>query len=84
MNQSGENICPFCEDLLEEGYVVGDTGNSVKVGLLDYPLQWFDGQPTRKKSLMELGEEIGKVEAFIGSYALGRRCKKCRKVILDY
>ena len=84
MNQTAENTCACCGDVLENGYVVGDSGNGIKIGLLDYSLQWFDGKPTRKKSLMELGEVIGQFEPFIGSYALGKRCKTCRKVILDY
>ena len=84
MTDRDENLCPFCGDRLESGYLVGDAGNGIKVGLLDYPLQWFSGEPTPTKTMTQLGESIGGFETLMGSYVTGTRCAKCRKMFLDY
>lgn len=80
--KEGESVkCPYCSGELE---VVCLLGNIQHVTLTEYGLQWFEGKPTWTKNLMKLGEPIGEFGIGKGSYALGNRCRKCRKIILDY
>lgn len=72
--------CPFCGSLAEIGCMLGNTNfASVRDGF-----QWFPGEPTAWKNLMELGEPMGKNEFLKGAYMTGYRCHKCRKVNLSY
>jgi hypothetical protein len=75
------NSCPYCGGELEYGCLLG---NIASLNLFEYGLQWFAGEPTWSKNLMQLGEPIGKFEIGKGSYALGTHCKNCRKIMLDY
>jgi hypothetical protein len=84
MTESGEELCPFCGECLQGGHLVGDVADSVRSTINGYTLQWLEGEPSWKKSFMQIGEPVGKTEVTKGSYALGKRCQRCRKIILDY
>lgn len=75
------DTCPFCTGPLDGGCILG---NISALNDLEHGLQWFAGEPTWKNNLMKLGEPVGKFKTLVGSYALGKRCRKCRKIILDY
>lgn len=79
-----ENKCPFCGSSLEPGYVVGDVADSLRAATYRSTLQWFNGDPGWSKSFLQLGEPVGETAVTKGSYALGKRCVNCRKIILDY
>ena len=81
MKKDDSEKCPYCEGQLDEGCVLG---NISSLNNFEYGLQWFDGPPSWKKNLLELGEPLGKFETWKGSYILGHRCRACRKIILNY
>ena len=81
MKERVEGSCASCGGEVEIGCLLG---NIASVNLYEYGLQWFAGEPTRKKNLLELGEPIGKFEIGKGSYALGYRCRQCRTITLEY
>ena len=84
MTKISKNNCPYCGGSLEAGHLVGDIADSIRTAILGFTLQWFDGEPSWQKSFTQLGEPVGTTEVTKGSYALGKRCRDCRKIILDY
>lgn len=81
MSENQGRSCPFCGSELEIGCLLGNIPN---LALSEYGLQWFSGEPTWSMNLLQLGDPIGKFEVGKGSYAVGARCTKCRKITLDY
>ncbi len=74
--------CPFCENDLEKGCVLGHSS-------ISGAFRWFAGEPTLKKNLfgtfMRESIELAKIDNLMaGPYLTGFRCKRCQKVILDY
>ena len=72
--------CPFCSGPVETGSLLGN----INFPYVQDGFQWFGGEPTVWKNLMELGDPIGKVESLKGAYVTGFRCNKCRKIVLSY
>ena len=79
-----EDQCPYCRNSLELGHIVGNVTDSIAAKVYGFTLQWYEGDPSWQKSLLQLGDPVGATGVFEGSYALGKRCTNCRKIILDY
>jgi hypothetical protein len=51
-----------------------------------YSLRWFPGEPRAKATVSAVfggGEHVGDTSLFKGSYAVGNRCRSCKKIIVD-
>jgi hypothetical protein len=67
---------------MEVGCVMGNTGNFMT------GFRWFPGDPTIARNIFGVfmvgSEEVGTFELLKGAYMKGSRCRKCRKLFLDY
>ncbi len=70
--------CPICGKQAEQGAIYGGDRTL---------LRWFEGEPTWKKNLATAfdteGIAVGESNGLKGVYALGTRCRTCRKIVID-
>lgn len=70
--------CPICGKPAEQGAIYG--GDQTL-------LRWLEGEPNWKKNLATAfdtdGTVVGESNGLKGVYALGTRCRACKKIIVD-